>query len=108
MWMCFAGTPASRIRKAAAAMEAMPPPTSQTWEVLGSRSVVVILFLRELSLHYSRGDSMSDLSLWLQAARENWHWQRQARPSFAQIPPAEQESVWDYPRPPPLLPDSRE
>jgi uncharacterized protein (DUF427 family) len=51
---------------------------------------------------------MSDLSLWLQAARENWHWQGQARPSFAQIPTSEQESVWDYPRPPRLMPDSRE
>ncbi len=51
---------------------------------------------------------MSDLSLWLQAARENWHWQGQARPPFAQIPTAQQESVWDYPRPPRLLPDSRE
>ena len=29
--------PASRIRKTAAAIEAMPPPTSQTWLVAGSR-----------------------------------------------------------------------
>lgn len=51
---------------------------------------------------------MSDLSLWLQAARENWHWQGQGRPSFAQIPTSDQESVWDYPRPPRLMEDSRE
>ncbi len=47
---------------------------------------------------------MSELSLWIQAARENWHWQGQGRPSLAQIPNANQESVWDYPRRSALLP----
>ena len=37
MWMCRAGMPASRMRKTAAAIEAIPPPTSQTWLVAGSR-----------------------------------------------------------------------
>lgn len=51
---------------------------------------------------------MSDLPRWIQAARESWHWQGLGRPPFAQIPTSEQESVWDYPRPPRLMQDSRE
>ena len=34
------------------------------------------------------------------AARDKWRYSGQARPEFAQIPVAGQESVWDYPRPP--------
>lgn len=51
---------------------------------------------------------MSELPLWIEAARENWHWQGQSRPPFAQIPTADQESVWDYPRPPRFINDARE
>jgi uncharacterized protein (DUF427 family) len=51
---------------------------------------------------------MSELPLWIQTARENWDWQGQSRPPFAQIPRPDQESVWDYPRPPRLSEDSRE
>jgi len=34
------------------------------------------------------------------AARDVWRWRGQARPSFAETPGDDQESVWDYPRPP--------
>jgi len=36
-----------------------------------------------------------------------WEYRGQKRPPFAQAPGAGQESVWDYPRPPLLAPDSR-
>ena len=41
-------------------------------------------------------------------AREQWHWRGQARPPFAHTPSAGQVSVWDFPRPPALVPESRE
>ena len=37
-----------------------------------------------------------------------WKYQGQQRPSFAIPPGPGQESVWDYPRPPALVPDARE
>jgi uncharacterized protein (DUF427 family) len=36
-----------------------------------------------------------------------WQYRGQKRPDFAAIPEPGQESVWDYPRPPALAPDSR-
>ena len=45
---------------------------------------------------------------WLQQAREQWLWRGQARPAFAVAPGPGQVSVWDFPRPPRLQPDSRE
>ena len=36
-----------------------------------------------------------------------WKYTGKDRPSFAVVPGAGQESVWDYPRPPALVPDSR-
>ncbi len=36
-----------------------------------------------------------------------WNYRGQKRPDFATIPQPGQESVWDYPRPPELAPDSR-
>lgn len=36
-----------------------------------------------------------------------WTWRGQARPAFAVPPGPGQESVWDYPRPPVLVPDPR-
>ena len=45
---------------------------------------------------------------WLAAARSHWRWRGADRPPFAMPPAAGQESVWDYPRPPVLKPDSRE
>ena len=42
------------------------------------------------------------------AARARWRYVGQERPPFAQAPGAGQESVWDYPRPPRVIPDTRE
>ena len=36
-----------------------------------------------------------------------WQYQGQNRPNFAVEPGPDQESVWDYPRPPMLVPDRR-
>jgi len=45
---------------------------------------------------------------WLRASREHWRHRGQERPAFATPPEAGQESVWDFPRPPRLAPDTRE
>ena len=45
---------------------------------------------------------------WLQAAREHWSWRGAARPHFAAEPGPGQTSVWDFPRPPRLVTESRE
>jgi uncharacterized protein (DUF427 family) len=45
---------------------------------------------------------------WLIAARKQWRWQGAVRPPFAATPGPGQTSVWDFPRPPRLLLDSRE
>ena len=37
-----------------------------------------------------------------------WRWTGSERPPFADAIGAGQESVWDYPRPPALMPDARE
>ena len=44
----------------------------------------------------------------LRAAREQWVWRGQQRPPFAVAPGPDQFSVWDYPRPPCLVPETRE
>ena len=49
-----------------------------------------------------------NLPAWLQAARDHWPWRGQARPPFAVVPGPGQTSVWDFPRPPDLVTDSRE
>ena len=36
-----------------------------------------------------------------------WKYRGQKRPDFAALPAPGQESVWDYPRPPKLVPDRR-
>ena len=41
-------------------------------------------------------------------ARAQWRWRGVERPSFAQVPAPGQISVWDFPRPPELLRDTRE
>ena len=51
---------------------------------------------------------MTSLSDWATAARAQWRWRGQARPPFAVVPGPGQVSVWDYPRPPRLAPDTRE
>jgi uncharacterized protein (DUF427 family) len=52
--------------------------------------------------------TMNSPPKWIEAAREQWAWRGQARPPFAVEPGPDQESVWDYPRPPAVVPDSRE
>ena len=37
-----------------------------------------------------------------------WQWVGDVRPPFAQAPGPNQESVWDYPRPPSVVQDARE
>jgi uncharacterized protein (DUF427 family) len=44
----------------------------------------------------------------LERRRGAWRWRGQERPPFADLPRAGQESVWDYPRPPRVVDDSRE
>lgn len=53
-------------------------------------------------------DPADEPSIWLRAARDRWRWRGQDRPPFAIEPNLEQFSVWDYPRPPVLAPDTRE
>ena len=50
---------------------------------------------------------MARLADWARAGRGGWRFTGAERPRFAQPPGAGQESVWDYPRPPRLAPDSR-
>ena len=45
---------------------------------------------------------------WLQKARSHWQHSGTRRPDFARTPGPGEESVWDYPRPPALVDDSRE
>jgi uncharacterized protein (DUF427 family) len=48
-----------------------------------------------------------DVPDWLVAARSGWTHRGRSRPPFAEQPGAGQESVWDYPRPPAIVPDAR-
>jgi uncharacterized protein (DUF427 family) len=48
-----------------------------------------------------------DRPAWLQQARDGWQHRGKRRPSFAEDPGPGQESVWDYPRPPVVVPDNR-
>jgi len=52
--------------------------------------------------------SDDELPAWARAGRVGWTWTGAARPAFAITPGPGQESVWDYPRPPLLVADSRE
>ena len=51
---------------------------------------------------------MNTSPTWLEAARAHWNWRGQTRPPFAVVPGPGQVSVWDFPRPPRLVNDSRE
>lgn len=50
---------------------------------------------------------MSDIPDQIQQARSKWHYTGKLRPDFAIAPTTDQESVWDYPRPPKINPDKR-
>ena len=45
---------------------------------------------------------------WLESARAHWNWRGQTRPPFAAEPGPGQVCVWDFPRPPRVLQDTRE
>lgn len=49
-----------------------------------------------------------DLPGWARDARARWRWRGRGRPPFAVVPGPDQYSVWDYPRPPCLAPETRE
>lgn len=51
---------------------------------------------------------MSDMDDTISQARAKWRYRGQRRPPFAQAPAPWQASVWDYPRPPVVVGDSRE
>jgi len=51
---------------------------------------------------------MTRVPEWVRAARDHWPWRGQARPPQAVEPGPGQISVWDFPRPPRLEPDTRE
>jgi len=53
------------------------------------------------------GYTASEPPDWLRTARDQWDNTGKTRPSFAIEPADGQESVWDYPRPPALVIDSR-
>jgi uncharacterized protein (DUF427 family) len=45
---------------------------------------------------------------WVRDARARWRYTGRERPAFALAPAPGQESVWDYPRPPRVVPEPRE
>ena len=51
--------------------------------------------------------SNEELPAWARESRGSWKNRGTVRPSFAETPGEGQESVWDYPRPPALVPDKR-
>ncbi len=53
-------------------------------------------------------EGKNKLPKWAKRGRLHWEYYGQKRPSFAITPKKGEESVWDYPRPPGIIPDSRE
>ncbi len=51
---------------------------------------------------------MSKLTEEIIRSRAKWKYRGQVRPDFADVPGPGRESVWDYPRPPKIDPDTRE
>ena len=50
---------------------------------------------------------MTELTEKIRRARAKWKYRGDERPEFAVVPQEGQESVWDYPRPPKVVSDSR-
>ena len=55
----------------------------------------------------SVGTVTNNRPAWLQHARDGWQNRGEQRLTFAEDPGPGQESVWDYPRPPAVVPDGR-
>lgn len=51
---------------------------------------------------------MSKLPRWIADARDQWTWSGRERPPFSAAAGPGQTSVWDFPRPPCIVPDTRE
>jgi uncharacterized protein (DUF427 family) len=51
--------------------------------------------------------SPKTIPAWVEQARASWTWRGSVRPPFAIDPAPNQESVWDYPRPPIIVADKR-
>lgn len=51
---------------------------------------------------------MAKLTSWAKKSREKWEFTGKKRPDFVVEPRDDQESVWDYPRPPIVVADQRE
>lgn len=51
--------------------------------------------------------SKTTIPAWVERARAGWVWRGTSRPPFANEPGPNQESVWDYPRPPVIVRDTR-
>lgn len=58
--------------------------------------------------HHVQADAVSRPVDGLADARDQWQWRGGARPAFAVPPAPGQVSVWDFPRPPRLVADTRE
>lgn len=50
---------------------------------------------------------MAELPEWAKAGRGQWQFNGSKRPDFAETTGLGEESVWDYPRPPEMVPDHR-
>jgi len=61
----------------------------------------------QMNMNPTGNSSAGSTPTWLQAARDQWTNRGEQRPSFAIEPEPGQESVWDYPRPPLVVPDQR-
>jgi len=53
---------------------------------------------------HNKGNQVSE---WLSKARDKWQYTGRTRPPFAEEPKPGQRSVWDFPRPPALVPFSK-
>lgn len=51
--------------------------------------------------------AMTHTPTWLEAARAHWTFRGDGRPAFAATPGPGQVSVWDFPRPPRIVQDTR-
>ena len=59
-------------------------------------------------LKMTKKNSPNQVPDWLMDARDKWQYTGQTRPPFADRPGPGQRSVWDFPRPPALVPLAKE